>query len=323
MKNPGKISFCVTFYNQAKFVRQSLDSILNMNIPCDYEILIGDDGSADETVNIVEQYIIEYPNIISLYVMPRDKNTHYNSIQRASANRLNLVSHSTGDYIMFLDGDDYFCSDDFVEDALNVFHNNKGTVACAFNFTIKNKHSALINNVFKGKAGFLNTWKFIKNGGYIHVGAIVFKNIFDKMSIEKLANTEDFDDCLITFYVFQFGEVYFVDKSIYVYRQNENGIWSSSSNIEQHLINAIDYNIISSVAPIFTKSLRHRYSYDIRHVFLHRRELKTVLNAQKTAYIKSVLKKTNNNLMLSVFNYDILSLYRKFLTRIKIFLGLY
>ena len=44
------ISFCVTYYNQESFVRQSLLSILTMKFPCEVEILIGDDGSSDNTI---------------------------------------------------------------------------------------------------------------------------------------------------------------------------------------------------------------------------------------------------------------------------------
>ena len=42
-----KVSFLVTYYQQARFVRESLDSILALEKPAEWEILIGDDGSAD------------------------------------------------------------------------------------------------------------------------------------------------------------------------------------------------------------------------------------------------------------------------------------
>ncbi len=51
-----KISFLVTYYNQAQYVKDSLDSILAINKNYDWELLVGDDGSTDETVSIVNEY---------------------------------------------------------------------------------------------------------------------------------------------------------------------------------------------------------------------------------------------------------------------------
>ena len=134
--NPVKISFCVTYYNQAEYVKQSLDSIFSINLPYKYEILVGDDGSDDKTVEIVNFYLKHYPDVVSLFVMPRDNTKKYNSISRASANRLNLVLHATGKYIVFLDGDDKYCNKDFIIEALSVLDNNDKAVAYAFNYNI-------------------------------------------------------------------------------------------------------------------------------------------------------------------------------------------
>lgn len=62
-----KVSFLVTFYNQESFVEKALDSILAINKSCDWEILIGDDGSTDNTVELIKKYIGKYPENIFLY----------------------------------------------------------------------------------------------------------------------------------------------------------------------------------------------------------------------------------------------------------------
>ena len=45
-----KISFLVTYYQQEKYVRESMESLLTLDKPEEWEILIGDDGSSDGTV---------------------------------------------------------------------------------------------------------------------------------------------------------------------------------------------------------------------------------------------------------------------------------
>ena len=98
-----KVSFLVTYYNQEQYVRQSLDSILAIKMPCDWKILVGDDGSNDGTTAIVREYMERYPDRIFLYVMPRDPKKTYSSVVRASANRLNLLEKATGDFFCTLD----------------------------------------------------------------------------------------------------------------------------------------------------------------------------------------------------------------------------
>ena len=77
----SKISFLVTYYNQAQYVSQSLESILAIDFPddCLYEILVGVDGSNDGTQAAVQKYVEKYPGKIKLFEMPREQNIKYNS----------------------------------------------------------------------------------------------------------------------------------------------------------------------------------------------------------------------------------------------------
>ena len=74
-----KVSFLVTYYNQKEYVKRSLDSILEIDKPCDWEILVGDDGSSDGTIEEVYKYVEMYPDNIKLYIMPRENGKKYDS----------------------------------------------------------------------------------------------------------------------------------------------------------------------------------------------------------------------------------------------------
>lgn len=115
-----KVSFLVTYYNQKEYVKQSMDSILAIDKPCEWEILVGDDGSTDGTIDEINKYVKQFPDNIKLYIMPREVDMNYDSVKRASANRLNVLQHSTGDIYCTLDGDDYFCDTEFIKEAIEV-----------------------------------------------------------------------------------------------------------------------------------------------------------------------------------------------------------
>ena len=103
-----KLSVLVTFYNQKDYVDRALRSILLQNTDFEYEILVGDDGSTDGTLDKIKEWQAKYPNKISVYIMDRQEGKKYNSSFRASRNRINLLKYVKGKYFTYLDGDIIF-----------------------------------------------------------------------------------------------------------------------------------------------------------------------------------------------------------------------
>lgn len=77
------ISVLVNTYNQEKTIARCLDSILSQNFSLGFEIILTDDASCDGTTRICRQYASLYPEIIRLYVNPRNlgiRDSYYNAI---------------------------------------------------------------------------------------------------------------------------------------------------------------------------------------------------------------------------------------------------
>lgn len=91
----NRLSVIIPCYNSAKFIRKTINSVFGQTYK-DYEILVIDDGSTDETRNILGSYL---PNIKIL--------THPNNSNLGVGASMNLgVRESKGDLIAFLDHDD-------------------------------------------------------------------------------------------------------------------------------------------------------------------------------------------------------------------------
>lgn len=90
----SSISVCIATYNGADFIREQLETIL-MQIPEDAEVLIGDDGSVDGTIHVVEE--INDPRI---RVIKNSSNLGY------ICNFENLIEKAKGNYIFLSDQDD-------------------------------------------------------------------------------------------------------------------------------------------------------------------------------------------------------------------------
>ncbi len=91
------VSVIVTTYNRSSYLRLSLASI-EMQTVRPHEVIIADDGSDPEHVQVIEELIARSPLRV---VHVRQKHDGF----RAAASRNNAVRHATGDYLFFTDGD--------------------------------------------------------------------------------------------------------------------------------------------------------------------------------------------------------------------------
>ena len=92
-----KISVIVPVYNMSKYLNKCLDSLVNQTFK-DYEIIIINDGSTDNSLDIIKEYKNRYPDLIIYYD---------NQNQGISKTRNQGIEVSKGEYIMFIDSDDY------------------------------------------------------------------------------------------------------------------------------------------------------------------------------------------------------------------------
>ena len=91
-----KLSIIVPVYGVAKYLPKCVDSLLAQDIS-DYEIVLVDDGSPDECPQICDEYSTKYSNIKVVHQVNAG----------LSAARNSGVSIAEGDYIFFVDSDDY------------------------------------------------------------------------------------------------------------------------------------------------------------------------------------------------------------------------
>ena len=61
----NRLSIIVPVYNVEKYISRCLDSLVNQDYD-NYEIIIIDDGSPDKSIDIVKEYSLKYPNLISI-----------------------------------------------------------------------------------------------------------------------------------------------------------------------------------------------------------------------------------------------------------------
>lgn len=104
------VSVIVPVYNVEKYLARCLDSLLAQATSASYEILCINDCSPDGSLRILEDYQQRFPDRIRL--LENEKNVGL------GATRDHGVREATGDYLMFIDSDDYV-KDDYIEHYMN------------------------------------------------------------------------------------------------------------------------------------------------------------------------------------------------------------
>lgn len=112
------VSIITPLYNGEKFVRQTIDSVLAQTYS-NWEMLIVDDGSTDNSAAIVREYTL-LDSRIQLFQQQN---------QGSATARNNAIGHATGRYIAFLDADDLWDSN-YLEEQMRFMSQKRAAIAC-------------------------------------------------------------------------------------------------------------------------------------------------------------------------------------------------
>ena len=96
-----KISIIIPVYNTEKYLRKCFDSLVNQTY-YDFVAIVINDGSTDNSLNIINEYEKKYDSIFKVY--------NVENCGRANARNIGLSKVKT-EYCMFLDSDDYLEED--------------------------------------------------------------------------------------------------------------------------------------------------------------------------------------------------------------------
>ena len=239
-----KFSIIVPIYKVEDCIHQCVDSILSQNFD-DYELLLVDDGSPDRCPAICDEYA--------------EKDKHVKVIHKpnggASDARNVGIKEAVGEYLVFIDSDDYWDRTDVLEKMNDVFVSTKADVIqYGFKnyFDIDNKivpsyRAKLASYNGSSTRDILTT---LVETGSLKIAAwamsisrkfIVENNIY----FVKGKKTEDLE-WAIHLYTHE-PKWAFIDKSFYVYRTQRAG--SVTANI--------DYNHLCDYCWMLEKSLEH------------------------------------------------------------------
>ena len=203
-----KVSVIVPVYNVEKYIGKCLDSLINQTLS-DVEIVVVNDGSPDNSQKIIDNYARKYKNIKS-YIK---KNGGLSDARNYG------IKKSTGEYIAFVDSDDYVKEDMFEKMYNYAINNDLDVVVCDSINVYSDGTEILIksNNDYSDS----NVSNYIISPP-MACTRLFKKNIFDKIQFKKNIYYEDLE---MTPKVVNFTrKIGFVSEGLYFYVQRDNSI---------------------------------------------------------------------------------------------------
>lgn len=215
----AKISVIVPVYNVEKFIRRCLDSIINQTIK-DLEIILVNDGSTDNSGLICDEYAKLDNRIITI---------HKENGGLSSARNRGL-DVATGEWIAFVDSDDYIDHKMYEILYKNAEKNNCDISVCYFEYINQNgislynaKKKLGIDGIYDENA-FLNLLYKNSETNLICVCAwnkLYKKEIFDELRFKEIIHEDE--EMLNRIYTKKHS-IYVNESPLYKYVQNSNSI---------------------------------------------------------------------------------------------------
>jgi len=157
-----KVSVIIPVYNTKEYLAQCLDSVINQTLE-DIEIICIDDASADDSLKILNEYSAKDRRIRVLH----------NEISKSALGaRKKGVMEATGEYIMFLDSDDYY-SPDACEIVYGEIRKTKAEILCF--------ESKVVNCANVSEDRIDNVQEYIRP----YEGELIKEDIFDLCFADK------------------------------------------------------------------------------------------------------------------------------------------
>lgn len=223
----GKISVITPTYNRSAMLSQAIESVLSQTYQ-NFELIIVDDYSTDDTEIAVQKYITD--SRVKYYKNARNMGPGYN--RNFGFNR------SNGDYLVFLDDDDYYVDNRFFEKIITIYkkYNKNNLVLVAANAYSEYVETSEREKEYVGLQGFADGYEYMFNLEIkYHKPLSTFPAVFRKEALIKadFENMNMVNDYAIYLRALLYGNAFFIKDHVGVYRKHKGNI---SLNIKKEFM---------------------------------------------------------------------------------------
>ena len=255
------VSVLVQTYNHEKFITNCLNSILAQKTNFNFEIILGEDCSKDNTRDICIKYAKKHPDKIRLFLHQQENKIIIKDIITGNFNAFYNFFNARGKYIAFCEGDDLWKDENKIQKQVDFLQTNSEYILSYHSYLNHfEKSSSNETKYFQPKANISQTDLLLLKEHPLLL-TICFRNKLKQIPRE-FVEVINLDSFLLSI-LGEFGKGYFHHEiNPALSRKHSGGIWSSKIRINQL---EIKLNTIKNLE-IYYKNRNKQAFYHFRRI---------------------------------------------------------
>lgn len=242
-----KVSVIVPVYNVEQYLAKCLDSLVGQTLD-EIEIIVVNDGTKDHSQKIIDQYQKEYPNKIKNFIKENGG--------LSDARNFGL-SYATGEYIAFLDSDDYVDLTMYETMYNKAKKENADMVECDFYWVYPNKTKEDVGSIYHNKK------EMLVQARVVAWNKLIKREILERTKI-RFPKGYRYEDVEFFYKLLpSLEKVAFVKKPFIYYIQRENSISNSQNERTKEIIDILEHVITYYKE----KGLYEEYKVELEYVY--------------------------------------------------------
>ncbi|MTJ50312.1 glycosyltransferase [Dolichospermum sp. UHCC 0259] len=217
------VTICCITYNHENFIREAIDSFLMQKTNFPIEIIIHDDASTDNTANIIKEYQAKHPNLIKPIFQTQNQYS-----LRGFGFFSDMFEKAEGKYIAICEGDDYWTDPLKLQKQVDFLETNPDFAICFHKVKIW-EEGQLKDDYITSVTSVSTTILDLAKGNYIHTPSCLFRNNTAKI-LGANFHASPLGDYYIHMMNAQYGNIFYIDEAMAVYRVHSNSTFSSQSS---------------------------------------------------------------------------------------------
>ena len=243
-----KVSIIVPFYNVEGYIEKCLDTLVNQTLK-DIEIILVNDGSTDRSIEIVNKFLRRYPE--KLVYLEKENGG-------LSDARNYAIPYTKGEYIAFLDSDDYVEKYMYEEMYNMAKKENSDMVECNFYWEYPDKQKEDIGTIYHGK-----------NEMIVKIRVVAWNKLIKREILEKsevrFPKGYRYEDTEFTYKLIPYIEkVSFLKKPCIHYVQREGSISNSQNERTKEI-----FDVLEHVIEYYKeKDIYEKYQEELEYIYV-------------------------------------------------------
>lgn len=246
--SPEDLSIVTTVYNHKDTVADALDSILMQKTNMRYHVYCLNDASTDDSAIILAEYQARYPDKITVLTSDQNQGTGKKTI-------LYNRPPVRGRYWTLLAGDDYWITEDKIEQQIRILDANPTATGCASHTVMRDETNGK-ETIIRPSQQRWNLMDLIlkRHTLYVHPSSIIWRNIFrhdDFFLPPGFIQSERTGDTLLAHMALsEGGHLINYPQVTSCYRLTGRGVWSKLTQEERYAQNRDLARHIAEAVPL-------------------------------------------------------------------------